>query len=392
MTRPTGHPWRIWKKREIRKLLREGAVLPTDWVRYWESLNAPSVPDEGVLDQLRLARLECSRLRSEALTHRMVRREILGLSEATPEAPDWVLRDSSGKAPRHQSVPTLLACDWHWGERVDPGQVGGVNAYDMATAHERVKTLISRTVNILKHHMKHPHFPGIVFALAGDFVSGDIHDELSRTNEKPIMPVLLDLYGVMIWAIETLADEFGRVFVPAVAGNHARITQKPFAKDRAGLNFDWLLYCLLEKHFVKDSRIQFMIPDGPDATYRLHGHTYCLTHGDQFRGGTGMAGAVNPILRGDHKKRSRNGQIEMPYDTLVHGHWHQTLNLGRVIVGGSLIGYNEYAFNGNFPFEPPTQSLWLTHPEHGITFMMPIRVEDRQIQDAASWVSWPAVE
>ena len=40
-------------------------------------------------------------------------------------------------------------------------------------------------------------------------------------------------------------------------------------------------------------------------------------NGDQFRGGDGMVGALGPILRGDHKKRSRNGQIGLEYDTML---------------------------------------------------------------------------
>lgn len=30
--------------------------------------------------------------------------------------------------------------------------------------------------------------------------------------------------------------------------------------------------------------------------------SYLLTHGDQFRGGDGVIGALGPIIRGDHKK------------------------------------------------------------------------------------------
>ncbi|MBA2590982.1 MAG: hypothetical protein M3495_19925 [Pseudomonadota bacterium] len=77
--------------------------------------------------------------------------------------------------------------------------------------------------------------------------------------------------------------------------------------------------------------MQFAIPDGPDCLYRVYNHRYLLTHGHQFRGGDGMIGALGPIIRGDHKKRSRNGQIDMGYDTLVIGHWHQLIELNRLI-------------------------------------------------------------
>ena len=67
-------------------------------------------------------------------------------------------------------------------------------------------------------------------------------------------------------------------------------------------------------------------------------------------------------------------QIGQDYDTLVLGHWHRYISTRQIIVNGSLCGYNEYAFLGNFPYEPPIQALWITHPDRGITFQMPVYV------------------
>lgn len=285
-------------------------------------------------------------------------------------------------------MPTLFASDWHWGEVVDPAQIGGVNEFSPEIAHRRARRLIEQTIYLLKEHMVNPDYPGIVFALGGDMFSGDIHEELMATNECEIMPTFLEIHGVLIWCIQTLVKEFGRVFIPCVTGNHGRNTHKIRAKGRNFTNFDWLLYQLLAKHFAADERIKFSIPDGSDCLYRVYSHRYLLTHGDQFRGGDGMIGALGPIIRGDHKKRSRNNQIEMGYDTMMLGHWHQLIQLQRLIVNGSLKGYDEYAYTGNFGFEPPRQALWLTHPEHGITFSMPVMVEKQEKHSERRWVSW----
>ena len=337
--------------------------------------------------QLQMLQSECGRLKKAAISSSMIRQEILRISHTKPPIPGWLIKPStSSKGP---GVPCLFASDWHWGEIVDSGQVGGVNSYDIATAHQRAKALIQNTIDLLTQHMVNPHYPGIVFALGGDLFSGDIHEELSRTNEAPIMPLVLDLYGVLVECIKTLADTFGAVFLPCVTGNHSRITQKPMSKERNHLSFDWLLYSLLDKYFEADNRITFLIPEGTDALFRIYGHTYCLTHGDQFRGGDGMIGALGPIIRGDHRKRSRNGQIGQAYDTLLLGHWHQLIQMQRLIVNGSLIGYSEYAASGNFGFEPPRQALWLTHPTNGITFQMPVLVEKGNANPGVSWVSIP---
>lgn len=102
-----------------------------------------------------------------------------------------------------------------------------------------------------------------------------------------------------------------------------------------------------------------------------------------------MIGCLGPIIRGDHKKRSRNAQIDMEYDTMLLGHFHQYLHHGRVIVNGSLKGYDEYAYTNNFGFEQPQQALWLTHPRHGQTFRMPVFVGNQRADVKTEWVSVP---
>ena len=102
-----------------------------------------------------------------------------------------------------------------------------------------------------------------------------------------------------------------------------------------------------------------------------------------------MIGALGPIIRGDHRKRSRNGQIDLSYDVMICGHWHQYMHLTRLIVNGSLKGYDEYAYTNNFGFEQPQQALWLTHPKHGITFRMPVYVDRDRAAPKTAWVSIP---
>lgn len=336
-------------------------------------------------------RKQVKRLEELVLTEERVRREIIGLTRAQVDVPDWVQRRPRKADRKHfAGVPTFFASDWHWGERVRPAEIGGVNEYTLEIAHKRAQTFIEVGIELLREHMTAAEYEGVVLALGGDMLSGDIHDELSQTNELESMPALLDLHGVLIACIERLAGEFGRVFVPCVTGNHGRTSRKPRAKRRNHTNFDWLLYHLLAKHFERDKRISFLIPEGPDAYYRIYGTRYLLTHGDQFRGGDGMIGPIGPIFRGDKKKRSRNAEIDRSYDVLLMGHFHQYMHLAQTIVNGSLKGYDEYAYAGNFPYEPAQQALWVTHPDHGITFRMPIFVQRRKRSETADWVSVPA--
>lgn len=343
-----------------------------------------------VRQQLKRAKTEIASLQEKALDAETIRRKIIGLKEGAEHAeiPNWVVTPRGpDSAP---GVPILFLSDLHWGEVVHPTQINGVNRYNLDIAHQRIDHLASTAVHLLEIISPKMDYPGLVMPLGGDMISGNIHDELSASNELNTMPTVLDLFGKLTGLIQFMADTFGKVFLPCVTGNHGRDTTKIWAKDRHHTSFDWLLYCFLAKHFESDKRVTFMIPDGSDAYFRVYDHRYLLSHGDQFRGGDGMIGALGPIIRGDHKKRSRNAQIDMEYDTLLVGHWHQYMHLTRLIVNGSLKGYDEYAYTSNFPFEAPQQALWLTHPQHGITYRMPVFVGRPRAVRKTSWVALAA--
>lgn len=351
-----------------------------------EAKGQHKIDDVAVMTaRIRTLETELRSIRRDQLTDETIKRELFKLSNYEAQPPTWLT--TAPKKATSPGVPTLFASDWHWGEYVEASQIGGVNAFDLTIAKRRARAVVDEAIVLLRDHLAYPDYPGIVFALGGDMVSGDIHEELSASNELEIMPCVLDIVDVLIWSIEQLAGEFGQVFVPCVTGNHGRNTKKIRAKGRNYTSFDWLIYQFLQRHFLKHKGVSFQIPDGPDAYYRIHGHRYLLTHGDQFRGGDGMIGPLGPIFRGDHKKRSRNSQLNQEYDTMLLGHWHRLIQLRHVIVNGSLKGYDEYAYANNFPYEPPAQGLWITHPRHGITFSLPVYPERQPKQRATQWVS-----
>ena len=305
----------------------------------------------------------------------VVKRKIFELSTGEINRPTWLVQPRKSESSS-LGIPTIFASDWHYGEKVFSQQIGYVNSFDLNIADKRIEALVNNSINVLFNYLSNPKYDGLVFPLGGDMFSGDIHDELSKTNEATMFKLLLRLAGRLSWAINTFADKFGKVYVPVVAGNHGRTSRKPVFKNRAEENYDWLLGCILAREFKNDKRVQFEITEGTDISYSIYGHKYLLTHGDQFSGGDSIIGTSGTVARGDSKKRNRESQINKPYDTLICGHFHQLVVTKKAIINGSLKGYDEYASQHNFPFERPQQAMWLTHPEHGITFNMPIFLEE----------------
>ncbi len=330
-------------------------------------------------------RVELQEARTMATTADIMR-EYVGTAKLAVnelQLPKWVYAPKTAKAP---GVPKIMISDLHWGERVRREQVGGVNEYDLAIAHRRLRFVIETTISLSKILDPSMSYPGIVMPLGGDMVSGNIHDELAASNELNTMPTLLDLYRQLVPAIRLMADTFGNVFLPCVSGNHDRDTKKTWSKDRNHTSFGWLLYQFLASSFADDKRVTFYIPDGSDALYRIFNTRYCLTHGDQFRGGDGIIGPLGPITRGEQKKNTRNAAVGNDYDVMEFGHFHKRLLSARLRGNGTLKGYDEYAADNNFGYEPPSQNFWITHPDHGITFDAPVYCDNVK-RPKAQWVS-----
>jgi hypothetical protein len=313
----------------------------------------------------------------EGLDEQYIKEKILGLFDDSKlvDVPPWTM--TVKKTGRTVGIPITVWSDWHCGEKVFPSQVNGVNKYDMTIFRERVRRLVERTIDLLKNHMVNPNYPGIIVALIGDLVSGGIHDELMATDQVTIMPVVLEVFGIVKWALNQLAEAFGHVWLIGLSGNHGRATKKIWAKHRNFTSFDWLICKFLAEYFQNDPRFSFMVPDGLDARVVVYGHPYLFTHGDRLgRGGDGIIGSAGPIIRGTVRKQARDSQINQDFKTLVHGHYHQYDPGMRIVGNGSLIGYSEYAYVEGFPFEVPQQALWIHHPERGLTFHMGVQVED----------------
>lgn len=332
-------------------------------------------------------RAELADARSRADTAEALR-EWIGTAKRELSAlqlPEWLHKPKAAGAP---GVPTLQLSDFHWGEKVNPAQIGGVNDFNLAIARRRLQSVVQGGIKLARILDPERRYPGVVVQLLGDMISGNIHEELQATNEINTMPTVLDLYRSLVPALKLLADEFGQVFVACVGGNHGRDTKKIWSKDRNHTSFDWLLYQFLAVAFAEDTRVQFYIPDGSDGLYRVYGTRYLITHGDQFKAGDSIIGPVGPVMRGEQKKLSRNVAVGQEYDVMCFGHWHQRMLWARGRGNGTLKGFDEYAFQGNFRFEPPSQNFWVTHPDHGITFDAPLLCDTSTKRAAAEWVSW----
>ncbi len=289
----------------------------------------------------------------------------------------WAVPKSKGA---YQSIANTISSDQHFGEVVRPEEVQGSNAYNLTIAKQRLRTHAEKFVSLGHDHLGYLKYDGAHVWWNGDGFSGNIHEELAKSNEMDTLATFDHMLDPVLAFFLTIADGYGHTHVSVRRGNHTRTSRKVPAKGRVRESFDWLFMRVVQRELRGDKRFTFDIPESDDGIVAQYGHRFLATHGDQFRGGSGIAGIMTPLALGNYRKLKRNLSIgdHLAYDTMILGHFHQYLHLPGLIVNGALKGYDEYAFVQNFGFEPPLQAFWVTTPEHGPSFHTGIAVMDRK--------------
>lgn len=321
------------------------------------------------------ARKEVARLSERLDTAERALAFVEQASGASLEPPRWL-----APAKPKQGAVTLVAMlsDTHFDEVVDPAEMDGLNAYNREIAALRLERWAQNVVRMARHYLAGVQYDGLVLILGGDLFSGDIHEELQETNADSMLGSLLYWSEQLCSSIQMFAEEFGKVHVASVVGNHGRMSRKPRAKRRVRTNFDWLLSKMVERHFAADRRVTFQIPESADCLIRIYNHGHLITHGDQVSGGGGIGGIYPPIMRLRARKAQHHLATGSQFGTLWMGHWHSYLSTPSLIINGSLKGYDEYAKISNFAFERPQQALAVVSPEHNITIQAPVFCDDRK--------------
>jgi len=269
-------------------------------------------------------------------------------------------------------TPCLFLSDLHHGEVVNPAEIGGVNTFNMEISEARINHVVDNGISLLNDYFANPQYTGFVMPLGGDMVSGNIHDELRETNGALILDVVLDLARILTEQIVKVRDTFGKVYVPCVVGNHGRLDKKPRAKGGVKDNFDYLLYKILEQAFSGDNKVSIDVSDGFDKRFDVNGHKFLLTHGNQFKGGSGVSGPLLPWKRNELKKKKNYEAIGQGFNTMIFGHFHTLMFQNGLIANGCTKGMDEWCFSMNFEFERPQQAMWIVQPNGTITYKMEV--------------------
>ena len=290
---------------------------------------------------------------------------------------DHVPSDKGYKMPKgsnsSESIPVLLASDWHSEEPVDPRTINGVNEYSLDIADASIKNLATRALKLINLQRAGTRVDHMVLWLGGDFITGHIHDENKSLCSLTPIEAVLWVEDRIYSMIKFLLDEggFKQITIPCSCGNHARTTDRKNIANQSITSYEWAIYNHLSRQFKNDPRVKFVLTPSYHCIVELFDkYKIRFHHGDAIKFGGGIGGLTIPLNKAI--ARWDAGGRETYLDCM--GHYHTYTPGRRVIVNGSVIGYNAYALEIGASVEPPTQTLFFIEKSRGLTSIAPVFV------------------
>jgi hypothetical protein len=270
----------------------------------------------------------------------------------------------------------LQFSDSHFGEVITYEDTEGLNEYNPEIAKKRIDKCFTETIEYCKEFGTDI----LNLRLLGDLVNGEIHQELLDTSAIDTTASILDLSDYLAKWITELSNHFRSIKIQATSGNHGRFHKKPRFKKRNVLNFDYLLYEFIRRE-VQEIVDEFILPKSFFLFHQTLGFNFLITHGDLFKGGTGLNPISGTIGRDIEKINGVFKHTGRQFQYVEIGHFHTSIldipsfSGISVIQNGSIKGTDEFSLGAVKSGERPIQNIYVVEEDYGVKFRTPIYLD-----------------
>jgi len=292
-------------------------------------------------------------------------------------------RKPTGKI-KGNSVQSMIAplTDTHIGDNVELEEMMGLNEYNIDIFNKRLYGWANQVITLAELRRNSAEVGELIVPMLGDMISGDIHEELARTNNDHCMGQMIRGANLISQALMFIAPHFDKVRVPCVVGNHGRMTRKPPMKNKY-MDWDYMLYQWVSVFCQNQKNIEFHIPKTFMTTINVCNRNILLAHGDFINGGgsgtsinRGVSNMRNVLsFRKGLKEEINNIQdnslesVPDSYDSALLGHFHRIdeidIGTGAVHICGCMKGGDEFAMQRVQAINKPRQLVLYYHPKYG---------------------------
>lgn len=269
-------------------------------------------------------------------------------------------------------VPVIKFSDWHIGEVIKEEETEGFGSYSWDIAQKRIMKIVAAVIKWVGTLRNGYVIDELVIFGEGDYISGDIHRELSVTNEFPV-PMQTAKAGLLFGtAVAVLAPHFNKVTVYQVgADNHGRLERKSQFKQKFQNNMSYLVNMIAETYLSEHKNVTVVSSQGIKYVATVAGWKFLIEHGDTVKSWMGVPYYGIERSRGREAVKRMNTLQTFHYQSIAHWHVPAWVS-GNIIINGSLSGTNEFD-HGCGRIAPPSQVAFLVHPKYGIFNFIPFR-------------------
>lgn len=279
------------------------------------------------------------------------------LMSSTPQT--HVLRANSRQSG--EATIVALLSDVHLEETVKPESTNGLGKYSVEIAESRFDQYFRVLLHLIELEQKNTRIDNLVLALLGDFISGDIHDELLETCSLQPMEAILKAQDCIASGIDYLLQNSKlRITLVCHSGNHARTTKKTRHTTEPGHSLEFFMFNNLRRLYRNEKRLTWIIPESYLSYLTVYDMRLAFHHGHNVK----YAGGVGGITISMNKAIAQWNRSQRA-DIYCCGHFHQVFDGGQFVVNGSMIGYNAFAVAIKAAYERPAQVMFAVHSKLG---------------------------
>ena len=299
---------------------------------------------------------------------------------AFPSVQKSLLKNPSSRSKgKTAQVVVAPLSDLHVGDNVDLEQMAGLNQYDIDIFNKRLYGWATQLLNLVELRRNVAPIDELVIPMLGDMVSGDIHEELARTNIDNCMEQMIRGANLISQALLLLTPHFKKITIPCVVGNHGRMTRKPPMKDKY-MDWDYMLYQWLAAYMRNQKHVTFSIPKTFLNSFEVCKRKILIMHGDSISG-AGSNMAITRAITGlraflqfrqtleDDMASTHISDLTDQFDSVMMGHFHRIdeidIGTGAIHICGTMKGGDEFAAQKLHAITKPKQLVTYWHPKYG---------------------------
>lgn len=263
-------------------------------------------------------------------------------------------------------TPVFMDSDWHIGEVTEANETEGFGVYNHAVAKKRLLDNITEAeIRWATKQRNAYNIDEAVVIGIGDYISGDIHRELSVTAEFPVPVQTAEAGALLAERVRRIAAHFEHVRVIGVgADNHGRLQPKPQAKQKYQNSMSYLVHAIAKASLSNLKNVTFEESQGISYLAEIAKHKFLIMHGDTIKSQLSIPYYGVSRLLGREARRRMNTKLGFDYQLIGHFHVPAFVE-GQTIINGSLSGTSEFDHSCGRHADA-AQVGFMVHPEHGL--------------------------